>query len=69
MELQTQAMELLARTRDADTETFRKDLQEVKSKNESKSFMQKWKNNLTLETHDSIARGKEMLEKKVQCQE
>ena len=69
MELQTQAMELLARTRDADTETFRKDLHEVKSKNESKSFMQKWKNNLTLETHDSIARGKEMLEKKVQCQE
>ena len=59
MELQTRAMKLLARTRDAETETSRKELQEVKSKNESKSFVQRWKNNLTPETHDSIARVKE----------
>ena len=39
MELQTRAMELQAQTRDA--ETLWKELQDVKSKNESKSFVQK----------------------------
>ena len=55
MELQTRVIELQARARDAETETLWKELQEVKSKNKSKSFMQTWENNSTPETHDPMA--------------
>ena len=45
-------MELQAWARNAETDTLRKELLAVKSKNKRKSFVQTWENNVTPETYD-----------------
>ena len=55
-------MELQASAGDSETLALRKELQTVKQKEESKAYAQTWENNVTLETHDPIARVTGMLE-------
>ena len=55
-------MEQQTWARDAKTEILRRELQKVKTKNKSKSFVQTWEINETLEIHDPITRVQAMLE-------